>query len=64
MRSPLPSPLTCPIFSSRPERVASTVTWLSLSLPNDDVVAARSTPLCSESENWLSSSPGTCPLAR
>ena len=46
-----------------PVAPASVVTLLSASAPKPSVVAARSTPLCSDIANWLSSVPGTAPLA-
>ena len=39
------------------------MTLLSASGPKPTVVAARSTPLSSDKANWLSSVPGTAPLA-
>ena len=37
---------------------------LALPRPESSVVATRNTPSCSDSENELSNSPGTSPLAR
>ena len=72
MRSPRPSPSTCPSRASRPSRSPSTVTTLSeLPAPvggdhheGSSVLAVRRSPSCSDIENWLSRYPRTAPLAR
>src|ERR1041385_3628921 len=63
MRSPLPSPPTWPTGTSATPESPSTVTKLSVST-FVSVVATRSAPLYSDSENWLRTVPLTRPESR